>query len=164
MQVRMCFFFFKFISLLRNKIFQVFMAVVQMRVVFWVCTNYSVVPYVPSVSMLTTSDTEEGGSTSIQSARTWKENASQCRTPKDNCHSSNKFACMRPLSFIHSKAQHYVIVSSQPLTLHPHPQEWAFSNHWIGGLVGPRCSYIFWRGERSLLLVRSNPTFVQPIA
>jgi len=57
---------FKFISLLRNKIFRVFMTAVEMRVVFWICTPCSVVPYVPSVSMRTTSDTKYGGSTSSQ--------------------------------------------------------------------------------------------------
>jgi hypothetical protein len=56
------------------------------------------------------------------SVRTRKENASQCRTPKDNCHSSNKFACMRSLSSTHSKAHHYMEVSSQPLTLPPPPR------------------------------------------
>jgi len=95
------------------------MAVVEMRVVFCVCTPCSVVPYVPSISMRTTSDNEDGGSTSIPSVRTQKEIASQCRTPKDNCHSSNKFTCMRPLSSIHSKAQHYMEVSSQPSPWHP---------------------------------------------
>jgi hypothetical protein len=48
-------------------------AVVKMGVVVWVCTPCSVVPYVPSVSMRTTLDTEDGGSTSIQSVRTRKE-------------------------------------------------------------------------------------------
>jgi hypothetical protein len=125
-----------------NTIFQVFMAVVKMRVVFWVCTPCRVVPYVPSVSMRTTSDTEDGGSTSIQSVRRRKENASQCRTPKDyTCHSSNKFACTRPLSSINSKAQRNREVSSQPLTLaYPPPLERTLSTQWIGGLVSPRGS------------------------
>jgi len=49
------------------------MAVVEMRVVFWVCTPCSVVPYVPSVSMQTASATVDGGSPSIQSVRARKE-------------------------------------------------------------------------------------------
>lgn len=47
--------------------------VVKMRVVFWVCTPCSFVPYVPSVSMQITSDTEDGGSPSIQSVTARKE-------------------------------------------------------------------------------------------
>jgi len=48
------------------------MAVVEMKVVFCVCTPCSVVSYVPSVSMRT-SDTEDGGRPSIQSVRARKE-------------------------------------------------------------------------------------------
>jgi hypothetical protein len=49
------------------------MAFVKMRVVFWVCTPCSVMPYVPSLSMQTTSDTEDGGGPSIRSVRARKE-------------------------------------------------------------------------------------------